>query len=217
MDIKNFIDNSLLRADSTAREVEDFIRRSEEIGFYAVCIPPCYVRLAREVRTGKIKICSVAGFPMGYSDKGAKVKEASRLIEEGADEIDVVINISALKSGELRYVEEEVKSIVRLAGEDNVLTKFIIETCYLTEEERIRASRIVRDSGGDFVKTSTGFGKEGAKLEDVRLIKERVNGIRVKASGGIRTLQEVMAFIEAGADRIGTSRGFEIYSELNKG
>lgn len=217
MDIKNFIDNSLLRADSTAREVEDFIRRSEEIGFYAVCIPPCYVRLAREVRTGKIKICSVAGFPMGYSDKGTKIKEASRLIEEGADEIDVVINISALKSGELRYVEEEVKSIVRLAGEDNVLTKFIIETCYLTEEERIRASRIVRDSGGDFVKTSTGFGKEGAKLEDVRLIKEKVDGIRVKASGGIRTLQEVMAFIEAGADRIGTSRGFEIYSELNKG
>ena len=217
MDIKNFIDNSLLKPDSTAKEVEEFVSRSEEIGFYAVCIPPCYVRLAREVRTGKIKICSVVGFPLGYSDKGTKIKEASGLIEEGADEIDVVINISALKSGKLRYVEEEVKSIVRLARGSNTLTKFILETCYLTDEEKIRASRMVRDCGGDFVKTSTGFGKEGARLEDVRLIKEKVEGIKVKASGGIRTLEEVLAFIEAGADRIGTSRGFEIYSQLNKG
>ena len=217
MDIRNFIDNSLLKPDITAKEVEDFVRRSEEIGFYAVCIPPFYVKLARESSSGGIRICSVIGFPFGYHPKATKIKEATGVIEEGVEEIDVVINISALKSGKYRHVEEEIKSIVRLAEDGGIITKFIIETCYLTEEEKIRVSKIVKDSGGDFVKTSTGFGKGGAKIEDVELIKRSVEGIKVKASGGIKTLKEVLSFIKAGADRIGTSRGFEIYRELNKG
>ncbi len=217
MDIRNFIDNSLLKPHITAKEVEEFVIRSEEIGFYAVCIPPFYVRLAKGASSGGIRVCSVVGFPLGYHHKETKIKEASRVIEEGAEEIDVVINISALKSGECRYVEEEIRSIVRLAEGGKVITKFIIETCYLTQQEKVRVSKIIKEAGGNFVKTSTGFGKEGARVEDVELIKRSVGGIKVKASGGIKTLEEAMSFIKAGADRIGTSSGFEIYRELNKG
>lgn len=217
MDIRKFIDNSLLKPNITRKEIGDFVRRSEELGFYAVCIPPSAVRYAREVSEGRIVICSVIGFPLGYSNVEIKIHEAVRAIEDGTQELDIVLNLIELKSGNWKAVEEEVKAIVRHARSAGVLTKFIIETCYLEEEEKIRAVQLLADSGADFVKTSTGFGTGGATVEDVRLLKEHGKGIRVKASGGIRTLGQVIKMIEAGADRIGTSSGFEIYREMMGG
>ena len=217
MDVRKFIDNSLLKPNTTWKELRDFVRKSEEIGFYAVCIPPSAVRFAREVSEGRIVICSVIGFPLGYSNVEIKIHEAVRAIEDGAQELDIVLNLVDLKSGNWKKVEEEVKALVRHARSAGVLTKFIIETCYLTDKEKIRAVQLLEDCGADFVKTSTGFGHSGATVEDVRLLKEHGKGIKVKASGGIRTYAEVVKMIEAGADRIGTSSGFEIYSEMMGG
>ena len=217
MDVRKFIDNSLLKPNTTWKELRDFVRKSEEIGFYAVCIPPSAVRFAREVSEGRIVICSVIGFPLGYSNVEIKIHEAVRAIEDGAQELDIVLNLVDLKSGNWKKVEEEVKALVRHARSAGVLTKFIIETCYLTDKEKIRAVQLLEECGADFVKTSTGFGHSGATVEDVRLLKEHGKGIKVKASGGIRTYAEVVKMIEAGADRIGTSSGFEIYSEMMGG
>ena len=217
MDVRKFIDNSLLKPNTTWKELRDFVRKSEEIGFYAVCIPPSAVRFAREVSEGRIVICSVIGFPLGYSNVEIKIHEAVRAIEDGAQELDIVLNLVDLKSGNWKKVEEEVKALVRHARSAGVLTKFIIETCYLTDKEKIRAVQLLEECGADFVKTSTGFGHSGATVEDVRLLKEHGKGIKVKASGGIRTYAQVVKMIEAGADRIGTSSGFEIYSEMMGG
>ncbi len=217
MDVRKFIDNSLLKPNTTWKELRDFVRKSEEIGFYAVCIPPSAVRFAREVSEGRIVICSVIGFPLGYSNVEIKIHEAVRAIEDGAQELDIVLNLVDLKSGNWKKVEEEVKALIRHARSAGVLTKFIIETCYLTDKEKIRAVQLLEECGADFVKTSTGFGHSGATVEDVRLLKEHGKGIKVKASGGIRTYAEVVKMIEAGADRIGTSSGFEIYSEMMGG
>ncbi len=217
MDVRKFIDNSLLKPNTTWKELRDFVRKSEEIGFYAVCIPPSAVRFAREVSEGRIVICSVIGFPLGYSNVEIKIHEAVRAIEDGAQELDIVLNLVDLKSGNWKKVEEEVKALIRHARSAGVLTKFIIETCYLTDKEKIRAVQLLEECGADFVKTSTGFGHSGATVEDVRLLKEHGKGIKVKASGGIRTYAEVVKMIEAGADRIGTSSGFEIYSEMTGG
>ena len=211
MDIRRFIDNSILRPDRSEKEVAEFVKRSRDIGFYAVCVNPYHVKLAREIAGEEIVVCSVVGFPLGLSTKEVKIHEAVRAVEEGAEEIDMVMNISAFKSGRFEYVEEEIKSIVRETG---AIVKVIIETCYLTDEEKRRAVEICIEAGAHFVKTSTGFGPKGATLEDVKLLKEAGKGrIKVKASGGIRDLRTALAMIEAGADRIGTSSGFDIYRE----
>jgi len=211
MDIRKFIDNSILKPHHSEKEVAEFVRRSRDTGFYAVCVNPYHVRLAREVAGDEIVVCSVVGFPLGLCTKEVKIHEAVRAVEEGAQEIDVVMNISALKSGRLDYVEEEVKALVRETG---AVVKVIIETCYLSEEEKIRAVEVCVRAGAHFVKTSTGFGPKGATPEDVRLLKEAGKGrIKVKAAGGIKDLKTAVAMIEAGADRIGTSSGFDIYRE----
>lgn len=211
MDIRRYIDNSILKPFVSEKEVEEFVRESARIGFYAVCVNPYHVRLAREAGDEEIKICSVVGFPLGLSTKEVKIHEAARAVEEGADEIDMVMNISAFKSGKFNYVEEEIKSIVRETG---AVVKVIIETCYLNEEEKREAVKLCVNAGAHFVKTSTGFGSGGATLEDVKLLKEVGEGrIRVKAAGGIRDLKTALEMIEAGADRIGTSSGFDIWRE----
>ena len=211
MDIRKFIDNSILKPDSSEKEVAEFVRKSRDIGFYAVCVNPCHVKLASEIAGDEMVVCSVVGFPLGLNSKEVKIHEAVRAVEEGAKEIDVVMNISAFKSGRFDYVEEEIKSVVRETG---AIVKVIVETCYLTDEEKRRAVKICIEAGAHFVKTSTGFGPEGATLEDVKLLKEAGGGrIKVKASGGIRDLKTAIAMIEAGADRIGTSSGFDIYRE----
>jgi deoxyribose-phosphate aldolase len=211
VEVRTFIDNSLLKPFATEREVADFVRRSSEIGFYAVCVQPYHVRIARENAFNGTKVCSVVGFPHGLSPKEVKIREAVRVVEDGAEEIDMVMNLSAFKSGNYRYVEEEIKAVKRETG---VLLKVIIETCYLTEGEKERALEVCVSGGADFVKTSTGFGKGGATVEDVKLLKRLSGGrIKVKASGGIRDLKTLKAMLEAGADRVGTSSGFEIYRE----
>lgn len=211
MDIRKYIDNSILKPYVTEKEVEDFVRESVKVGFYAVCVNPYHVKLAREVGEDRIVVCSVAGFPLGLNTKEVKLHEAVRAVDDGAQEIDVVMNISAFKSGEYRYVEEELKAVKRETG---VVVKVIIETCYLSEEEKVRAVKLCVNSGVDYVKTSTGFGSGGATLEDVKLLKSAGEGrIKVKAAGGIRSLEQALRMIEAGADRIGTSGGFEIYKE----
>ena len=212
MDIRRYIDNSLLKPTATSREVEDFVRRSEEIGFYGVCLNPFHVRVASEVRK-KIVICSVVGFPFGASTKEVKVREAVRAVEDGDGELDVVMNLGAFKGGDYGYVEEEIKAVVRESG---VPVKVIIETCFLSREEKVRAVEVCGESGARFVKTSTGFGPKGATEEDVRLLKEVGGGkLLVKAAGGIRDLGTALRMIEAGADRIGTSNGFSIYREAS--
>lgn len=211
MDIRKYIDNSLLKPDRPPKEVEEFVRRSREIGFYAVCVNSFHVKLAKDVTEGDIVVCSVVGFPLGLSTKEVKIHEAVRSVEDGAEEIDMVMNISAFKGGDYRYVEEEIKAIVRESG---VIVKVIVETCYLSEGEKRKAVEVCVNGGAHFVKTSTGFGPAGATLEDVRLLKETGGGrIKVKAAGGIRDLRTALAMIEAGADRIGTSSGFNIYKE----
>ena len=208
MDIKALIDNAILKPFVTAEEVEKFVVESEEKGIYAVCVNPYHVKLAKSVSNGRIVICSVVGFPLGSTPKEVKIHEAVRSVYEGAQEIDMVMNISAFKSGDHRYVEEEIKAIVRETGKP---VKVIIETCYLSKEEKITATRLVADSGAHFVKTSTGFGSGGSTLEDVKLLKETAKGgVKVKASGGIRDLETALSMVKAGADRIGTSNGVEI-------
>jgi len=173
------------------------------------------VRTARKVAEGKIKVCTVIGFPLGYDPLEVKIHGALRAVEDGAEELDIVVNLIDLKSGNWKVLEEEVKALVRHARPAGVLTKFIIETCYLSYEEKIKVVEILKESGADFVKTSTGFGPAGATVEDVSLLKNK--GMRVKAAGGIRTLSQALKLIEAGADRIGTSSGFEIYREMLEG
>jgi len=211
MDIRRYIDNSILKPFVSEKEVERFVGESAKVGFYAVCVNPYHVRLAKEVGGEEIKVCSVVGFPLGLSTKEVKIHEAVRAVEEGADEIDMVMNISAFKSGKFGYVEEEIKAIVRETG---AVVKVIIETCYLNEGEKREAVKVCVNAGAHFVKTSTGFGSGGATVEDVRLMKE-VGGrkIKVKAAGGIRDLNTALKMIEAGADRIGTSSGFDIWKE----
>ncbi len=215
MDVRRFIDNSILKPFVTEREVVEFVRRSSEIGFYAVCVHPFHVRIAKEHAFNGTKVCSVVGFPHGLNVKETKIREAVRSVLEGAEEIDMVMNLSAFKSGNYKYVEEEIKAVKRETG---AVLKVILETCYLTKEEKVKAVEVCVSGGADFVKTSTGFGKGGATIEDVKILKasggER---IKVKASGGIRDLKTVVAMIEAGADRIGTSSGFDIYREMEGG
>ena len=215
MDVRRFIDNSILKPDRSEKEVVEFVKKSKDIGFYAVCVNPCHVKLASEIAGDEMVVCSVVGFPLGLSTKEVKIHEAVRAVEDGAKEIDMVMNISAFKSGRFDYVEEEIKSIVRETG---VVVKVIIETCYLSYEEKRIAVEICVEAGAHFVKTSTGFGPKGATLGDVKFLKEVGGGrIKVKASGGIRDLKTALAMIEAGADRIGTSSGFDIYRESVSG
>ncbi len=214
MDIRKFIDNSLLKPNASEEEVENFVRKSAEIGFYAVCVNPYHVRLARQTAGKTTVVCSVVGFPLGLSTKEVKVHEGVRALSDGAEELDMVMNISAFKTKNYRYVEEEIKALKRETG---AVLKVIIETYYLSDEEKVKAVEICVEAGADFVKTSTGFAPTGARLEDVRLLKEAGKGrIKVKASGGIRDLKTALAMIEAGADRIGTSSGFEIYKEATE-
>lgn len=179
--------------------------------FYSVCVNSSYVKFIRDYNKD-IKIAAVVGFPLGAMTKDAKVFEAKEAIRDGAREIDMVINIGRLKSEDYFYVEDEIRAIKEAIG-DNIL-KVIIETCLLTEDEKVKACKLALNAGADFVKTSTGFSTGGATVADIKLMKEVVEGkIKVKASGGIHTKEEALALIEAGADRIGASKSIDICKE----
>ena len=210
------IDHTLLRPNASEKDIERLCDEGIRYGFAAVCVNPIYVPLAyRLLKGSEVKVCTVVGFPLGSTLKEVKVLEARRAIEDGASEIDMVMNISMFKSGRYDYVAQEVREVKEEIG-DNIL-KVIIECCYLTDEEKVRAAKIAEESGADFVKTSTGFGPSGAKLEDVRLLRSVLSEkVKVKAAGGIRSAKQAIEFLKAGADRIGTSSGVKIIQELEE-
>jgi deoxyribose-phosphate aldolase len=210
MELNTYIDHTLLASTATPDDICKLCDEAKKYNFYAVCINSCYVFLASNELLGtQIKIVATVGFPLGASSTKAKREEAKRCIKDGADEIDMVLNIGFLKHNLFKSVREEISSIKKVIG-DKVL-KVIIETCYLSEEEIRIACNICVRAGADYVKTSTGFGTEGATLEGVKLIIKEVNGqIKVKASGGIKDVKTAKEFIKIGVNRIGTSNGVKI-------
>jgi len=202
--ILRIVDLTLLRADASWGQIDALCREAVLWKTASVCIPPSYVKRAAETFGDSLQICTVIGFPLGYHTTGAKVFEARESIENGAQEIDLVINLGDLKNGDLDSIRAELGAL-RQAAAGKVL-KVIIETCYLTREEKIILCGLVTESGADFIKTSTGFGPAGAALEDLALMREHVGpGVKIKAAGGIRTAEDLEAFFDRGADRIGSS------------
>jgi deoxyribose-phosphate aldolase len=213
--IAKMIDHTILKPNATAREIEQLCGEALEYGFYSVCINPTHIGRCRSILAGsKVKICTVAGFPLGASSAATKAFEARNAEEMGADEIDMVINIGALKDNELEFVRNDVASVVN-ATSTKVLTKVILENAFLTTEEKIKGCILSKEAGADFVKTSTGFGPSGATLEDVILMRHVVGmEFGVKAAGGIRDTAIALKMLEAGATRIGASASVKIVTGL---
>ncbi len=198
-------DHTLLSQTSTWEEIQAVCDDGVRYGVASVCIPPCFVQRAKKYVGEKLKICTVIGFPNGYNSTAVKVFEAKTAVKEGADEIDMVLNLGDLRAGKLDEVTAEIRAVKRACR--GKLLKVIIETCLLSEEEKLSACRAVSDGGADFIKTSTGFSVGGATEEDVRLLKANVKaGVLVKAAGGISGIEDAQRFLDAGADRLGTSR-----------
>jgi deoxyribose-phosphate aldolase len=217
------IDHTLLKADTTSKDVERLCREAMDYHFAAVCVFPHFVPQAHDLlKTGDVKVCSVISFPFGADSVRAKVVAAETAVKQGADEIDVVMNMPAMLSGDFGYVRDELTNIVRHvrmksvnSGRGQTIVKVIIETCYLTNKMKKLACHIVEQTGADFVKTSTGWGPRGATVQDVELLRDNLNEhVGVKASGGIRTYRDVELMINAGAARIGTSAGCTIMQEF---
>ena len=211
MNLAKYIDHTILKAVATKQDVTKLCAEAAQYGFASVCVNPFWVRLCADLLKGSgVKVCTVIGFPLGANASKVKAFEAELAIKEGADEVDMVINIGALKSGMLDVVKEDIAA-VREASKGKTL-KVIIETSYLTEEEKKTVCKICAECGVDFVKTSTGFSVAGAKAEDVKLMAE-ASGLAVKASGGIRSKEDALKMIEAGASRLGTSAGVKIVAD----
>ena len=210
MGLNKYIDHTILKATASSADVQKLCEEAIEYKFYSVCVNGCYVADAKHLLQGTdVKVAAVVGFPLGAMTTAAKVFEAKEAVENGASEIDMVINIAKLKDGEFDYVENEIRLIKEAIG-DNVL-KVIIETCYLTDEEKVKACELSLVAKADFVKTSTGFGTGGATYEDVKLMKSVVgNNAKVKASGGVRDKETAQKYVELGAERLGTSSGIDI-------
>lgn len=208
--LSQYIDHTLLKATATEKDIIQLCKEAIEFKFYAVCVNSCYVSLAKkELEKSGVKVCSVVGFPLGAMSTQAKVMEANKAVVDGADEIDMVINVGFLKSGNFDTVWKDIETIKKTIG-DRVL-KVILETCYLEKAEIIKASELAMLSGADFIKTSTGFGSRGASFEDVQLMKSVVKDqVKIKASGGIKDKFTALEYIALGVDRIGTSSGIAI-------
>lgn len=214
--IAKMIDSTLLKPDATAEDIKKLCNDAKKYNFASVCVNPCFVSLASDLLISvETKVCTVIGFPFGTATVESKVFEAKDAVRNGADEIDMVINIGALKDKKYEIVKKEIKNVVDEVGK--VVVKVIIETCYLTDEEKIKACEIAKEAGAHFVKTSTGFGPKGATVEDVALIRKTVGpNMGVKASGGIRTIDDAVKMINAGANRIGTSNAVEIVEGIGQ-
>ncbi|AKD03190.1 deoxyribose-phosphate aldolase [Pontibacter korlensis] len=212
-DIASFIDHTLLRPDATVEQVHQLCDEARSYGFAAVCVPPCYVQEAN-TRLGvgaQVKIATVVGFPLGYHHHKVKFLETHQAIEDGATEIDVVMNISYFKSGRYKEVENELSDLAKFCHMKEAELKVIIETALLTEDEIVKACSICTSAGADYVKTSTGFAAKGATVEHIKLMRRVLpSRMKIKASGGIRTAPEAEALIRAGADRLGCSASIQI-------
>jgi deoxyribose-phosphate aldolase len=206
------IDHTLLKPDATRSQIEQLCDEAKHYGFASVCVNPSFVKLCAErLESTTVKVCTVIGFPLGATSTEAKVFEAQQAIRDGAEEVDMVINIGMLKSGEESYVEQDIRSVVNVAKRSGVLTKVIVETALLTDEEKRRACGLAKQAGADFVKTSTGFTRGGATVEDVRLMRRAVgSSMGVKASGGIRSSEDARVLVASGATRLGTSASVQI-------
>ena len=213
-----YFDHTVLKPEATKADVIKLCSEAKEYGFYAVCVNSCYVPLAAGLLEGTdVQIASVIGFPLGACSMDAKAFETDWACSEGATEIDMVIHVGALKEGRYDYVRDDIATVVAIADEYDAIVKVILETCLLTDEEIVKACELSREAGAAFVKTSTGFSKEGATAHHVALMKKTVgDDLQVKASGGIRDLAKTMEMIEAGADRIGASASVEIVKESLK-
>lgn len=204
-EILGYVDHTLLSQTATWEEIRGLCDEAVKYQTASVCIPPSYVRLAKEYVGDKMAVCTVIGFPNGYNTAEMKAAEAADAVKNGADEVDMVINLGWVKDGMYDLVEEEIRA-VKKAAEDRIL-KVIIETCFLTEEEKIRLCGAVTRAGADYIKTSTGFGGAGATVDDIRLFAEHVGGgVKIKAAGGISSLEDAERFLRLGAARLGTSR-----------
>lgn len=216
MDIKYILskcDHTLLAQTATKEDIFRILDDGMKYRTASACIPPCFVKAASEYVNGKLAICTVIGFPNGYNSTEVKKFETERALADGADEIDMVINIGELKAGNYDYVRNEIATLKKACG-DKIL-KVIIETCLLTDEEKIICCKLVTEAGADFIKTSTGFSKAGATFEDVKLMVENVGkGVKVKAAGGISSIADAEKFLELGADRLGTSKVVKIAKKM---
>ncbi len=201
-----YFDHTILKADATEAQVAKICKEALENDFASVCVNQYYTKfVAEQLKGSDVKVCTVVGFPLGMSDTRVKAFETKAAIEDGAEEVDMVINVGALKDGKYDYVRNDIKTLKDVCGKE-VLLKVIIETCLLTDEEKVKACELAKEAGADYVKTSTGFSTGGAKAEDVALMRKTVGeGLGVKASGGIHTAEEAQAMIDAGASRLGTS------------
>ena len=220
MDVKEMlkhVDHTQLQAFCTWEDIEKLCKEAIEFETASVCIPPSYIKMVNKNFGDKLNICTVIGFPLGYQVTAAKVVEVEEALNQGCNEIDMVVNITDVKNGLYGKVEEEIRAVKKACG-DHIL-KVIIETCYLTEEEKIAMCKAVTNAGADYIKTSTGFGTGGATIEDVKLFKEHIGtNVKIKAAGGVSTLQDLEAFLSLGCDRIGTSRAVGLCKgELTKG
>lgn len=213
MNLNKMIDHTLLKPEATKEMIENLCKEAKEYDFKSVCVNPYWVSTAyEELRDSDVLVCTVVSFPLGATTKETKFFETDFAVQEGADEIDMVINVGALKSKQYDVVLEDIKSVVQAANGRTV--KVIIETCLLSDEEKVKACELSMEAGANFVKTSTGFSTAGAKVEDVELMKSIVgDNLEVKASGGIRDLDTALKMIEAGATRLGVSAGVQIIKE----
>lgn len=207
------IDHTILKPEATEAAVQKIIDEAKEYNFFSVCINPCWVAFVSEqLADTDVAVCTVIGFPLGANTPEVKAYEAADAIKNGANEVDMVINIGALKSQQYDYVRQDIQGVVD-AAKGKALVKVIIETALLTDEEKVKACELAKEAGADFVKTSTGFSTGGAKVADIRLMRETVGpDMGVKASGGVHNAEEALAMIEAGATRIGASTGVAIVS-----
>ncbi len=219
MKLSTFFDHTLLRPDSTLADIKKICEEAVEFGFASVCVPPYYVgRVAQLLEKSEVKVTTVIGFPMGYTTTMAKIEEIKRAINDGVDEVDVVINLGALKSGNWKDVKNDLDGMITAAHLKRKQIKVIIETGLLTEEEMKQICTMCRELKPDFVKTSTGFNGEGATVGVVKLLKTYLGKeIKIKASGGIRTLEDSLRLIEAGASRLGSSSSVRILKDFAKG
>ncbi len=214
-DIARMIDHTLLKPDATQDQIAQLCYEARKYGFAAVCVNPSYARLCSQLLKGSpVHVCTVVGFPLGATPPEVKAYEAQQAIDDGASEVDMVINIGALKSKDYALVERDIASVARTCHSEGVILKVIIEAALLTDEEKVIASQLAKAAGADYVKTSTGFGPGGATAHDVDLMRRAVGpGMGIKAAGGIRSYQDAQAMIAAGATRIGASAGVSIVQE----
>lgn len=210
MEYNRLIDHTLLKPDATKEEIKKLCQEAAQYDFASVCVNPGWVSYCKEQLKGtRVNVCTVIGFPLGATSTQAKVLETTAALLDGCDEFDMVINIGKLKDGEYEYVEDEIAKLKKVVG--NHVLKVIIETCLLSDEEKVKACQLAKKAGADFVKTSTGFSKGGAIVHDVSLMRETVGPeMGVKASGGVKTKEELLDMVKAGANRIGTSHGIDL-------